>query len=222
MRQKNRIFQVSLICLMFFLFSHIYVRAIDVFASENSPNSEPSLNNNEKQFSGDIQTLQKTALQQRKDLIENMLNLVKTKEFLSIRKEIAIEILGQIRAIEATDILLNMVDYHLPISGMYSPTTDPEGLRYRYPVVNALINIKPSYDSVINKIADVDDISCIRCYVAILIGIEGEDVCRYILKKAVEKEHTERKLSRLNSALNMFNKDFPDNEKKETKKDKKM
>ena len=108
-----------------------------------------------------------------------------------------------------------MVDYRLPISGMYSATTNPNELRNRYLVVKALINIRPPHEILTKKIAEEDSIIKNRCYVAIMIGTEGEDVCRYVIEKAIEKESDERKLSRLNIALTMLNKDFPEKEEKE-------
>jgi hypothetical protein len=209
MKRKNTILLLMVTCSILFLLFFTNFSMIDSIASESSLDSEPSLFNDEKRFSEDIQKLKETTLQQRNDLIGNLLNIIKTDKYKYTGTYAAVDILSQIRAIEATDILLDIIDYRLPISGMYSPTTDPLILGNRYPVVKALVNIRPKHENILKKIQNEDNIAKTRCYIAVMVGVEGIDVSRYLIEKAIKKETETRKIERLKSALTMFDRDFP-------------
>lgn len=213
MTQKNTFLQKALACsIIILLFPAVFI-GYQSFASEDSSRSKQSSIVESMKYSDEMQDLKKATLQQRKELIEKLINIIIADRDYS-ETFAAIDILGQIRAIETTDFLLDNVDYRVPESGMFS-SIDPIKLKRRYPVVKALIDIRPPNERIMKKLTNTDGINIRSCDLAILIGIEGVDVTRYIIEKTIDTESDEHKLSRLKSALNMLNKEFPIKDKKE-------
>ena len=88
-------------------------------------------------------------------------------------------------------------------------TIDPDELKRAYPVVNALINIRPSYKAILNKLVADNSVVKIRCYMAVILEMEGAEFCRYMVLKAIDKESDEGKLSKLNYVLKRLNIEYP-------------
>jgi hypothetical protein len=159
--------------------------------------------------------LKETTLKQRSELIGKLMEIIKEPKYHINLPLVfsAMDILCDIRATEAIDTLLDMADFPgMPSTTPRRPlgdTTKPEEAGKNHPAVTALIKIHPPYQSVLKRIPGEQNVIKRTCYVAILIGIEGPDISRYLIEKAIEKETDKTKLAQLNSALNMLNKDYP-------------
>ena len=145
--------------------------------------------------------LKETELKQRNELITKLLIIIKSEENSSYIIFEAIDLLGQIRAIEASNTLLDMVDF----TGL-TPTSPPTPVK-KMPAVKALIMIRPPYEDILKKLTTTEYNGVkTQCYITILIGIEGAELTQHIIEKAIEKETDENNLKKLNSALNILNK----------------
>jgi hypothetical protein len=166
--------------------------------------------------------LKETTLQQRSELIGKLLNIIKDPKYHINAPLVfsSMDILGDIRANEAIETLLDMADFRgLTGTTPRSPlgdTTKPTEAGKNHPAIRALIKINPPYESVLKRIPDEGNVVKSSCYVAILIGIEGPDISRYIIEKAIENQTDKIKQTRLTAALAMLNKDYPP-DKKDTK-----
>lgn len=206
--QKRDIIISSILFLMFCFFG-LSVFAIVSDESKISTNISTSPTMEEyEQMDKELSELKEATIPQRKELITKLIDIIKEDKFKATGTYAAMDILGQIRASEAIDILLDKADYSSN-TRIFVITTNPKENARQYPAVKALINIHPPYESIIKRLTDTNNQVGSWCYIAILLGTEGEDVCRYIIENAIEKESNEDKLSRLESALKMLNKDFP-------------
>ncbi|HUV05057.1 MAG TPA: hypothetical protein VMX94_08110 [Armatimonadota bacterium] len=128
----------------------------------------------------------------------------------------AIEILGDIRAVEAVPDLLDMIDYnrfwgatkepHLPdriVIGL-PDTPDPDELGRHFPCVTALVKTRVPHELVIAKLRCEKDDTREKCFVGVLIGTEGRDVAEFIVQSAVGREKDTEARKALRSALNWF------------------
>ena len=128
----------------------------------------------------------------------------------------AIEILGDIRAVEAVPDLLDMIDYsrfwgakkepHLPdrIVPWLQDTPDPDELGRHFPCVTALVKTRVAHELVIAKLRCEKDDTREKCFVGVLIGTEGRDVAEFIMQSAVGREKDTEAGKALRSALNWF------------------
>jgi len=175
--------------------------------------SKPVTMQEHEQMLEKLSMMKEEALAQRNDLIKQCVDILKTDEYKYSVTFAAIDLLGQIRAIEATDLLFAMVDRdrcQYTVGGRCSViTTIPEQAVRRYPVVKALIQIRPPHQSVVKRIRDVGNNIEPRCYVAILIGTQGVELSRYILEKEIEAETDEGIAWRVKRALMFLNEDYP-------------
>jgi hypothetical protein len=210
MNKKSIIHSTTVLCsLVIFLVLAIFARSSNITSKNpTDPNSKQAVKSKNEKYNELLQ-LKESTIKQRNEVIEYLLNIIKSDKHNYNDTFAAIDILGQIRAIEATDILLDMVDYKLPIAGMSLPSLDPIQSGKRYPVVKALVNIRPKYENILKKIQNENNLSTRRCYIAVMVGVEGVDISRYLIEKAIKKETDRDKLSRLSAALNLLNKDFP-------------
>jgi hypothetical protein len=217
MKLENNILKFKIFCSLLILLVLATFLWASSTSSKNSSDSNVPMIEKMKQFLNEMLQLKETTIQQRNELITKLMNIVKDannpNSIASIY--VAVNTLGEIRAVEAADLLLDMADYRGEgdISRTHTirmPTTaTPDDLERDWPFVKALINIKPPFESVIKRMAGEDSSRRENCYVAILTGTEGPDVTRYLIEKAIKKETETRKIERLNSALNMLNKDYP-------------
>ena len=128
----------------------------------------------------------------------------------------AIEILGDIRAVEVAPDLLDMIDYsrfwgagkepHLPdriVIGLQD-TPDPDELGRHFPCVTALVKTRVPHELVIAKLRCEKDDTRKKCFVGVLIGTEGRDVAEFIVQSAVGREKDTEAGKALRSALNWF------------------
>jgi hypothetical protein len=153
--------------------------------------------------------------QQRDEAIAALLAIVRDA---TMRKENipavrnAVDILGEIRAMEASGDLLEMVNFHRaggemgggPLGRLWSTNPGPEELGNVYPCVRALIKIGVGAQQLIDRIRTEEHVFRQRCYVAVLRGIHGDEMALTILQKAIEKETDARKINRLKGALQFF------------------
>jgi hypothetical protein len=210
MKKKSMIHSTTILCsLVIFLVLAIFAWASRETFGSNSTSRSPTMQEQE-QFYNEMLQLKESTLKQRSELIAKLLDIIKADKYKYAGTTTAIDILGQIRATEAVDILLDRANYgyggltRIPIF-----TTDPQEVQQDYHSVRALINIRPTHESVMKRLKDENNKVPYNCYIAILIGTEGQDVTRYLIEKAIEKETNTRTLARLNTALAMLNKDFP-------------
>jgi hypothetical protein len=177
----------------------------------NVPTEEESA-----QFRKEMLQLAQSTSKQRNELIKRLVDIIRDLRIKICNPPAlytAIGILGELRASESVDVLLDMVDY-VPITAGSRPfsdlSLDPIGsLAKNNEMVKALIKIRPPYSSLLKKLEVEGNVIRFQCYTIILIETEGADVSRYILEKSIEKESDERKLLRLNAALKIINERYP-------------
>jgi hypothetical protein len=210
MKKKSIIHSTTILwSLVIFLVLAIFALA-STSTLKNSTESQSPTMQEQEQFYKEILQLKESTIKQRSELIAKLLEIIKNDKYKYTGTYTAIDILGQIRATEAVDILLDRADYsyggltRIPIF-----TTDPKELQQDYPSVKALINIHPTPESVMKRLRDENNKVPYNCYIGILIGTEGPDVTRYLIEKAIEKESNSRRLAKLKTALSMLNKEFP-------------
>jgi hypothetical protein len=207
--QKKKTIWKSIIMYLIIIFSVFSISTLkaDVDSKDASGSSSPSYKEME-QMNKELSQLKDSTLKQRNELINKLINIIKEDRYKYAGTYAAINILGQIRANEATEILLEKADYRAPVVGIAFATKNLQDYARDYPAVKALIQIHAPYERVLKEIEDINNVS-LSCYVAVLAGTEGVEVSRYVIEKAIEKESGERKLTRLNFALKMINDDVP-------------
>jgi hypothetical protein len=209
MKRTYVVFQITFTSLILLLLFHTTFSKINAIASGNTSYSGQSLPDDRRISSEDILKLKETTIQQRDDLIKYLLNTIKSNKGRYDITFAAIDIMGQIRAIDAADYLLDIIDYRLPFMSMSLPSIDPNNSGKLYPVVKALVSIRPAYENILNKVQNENSIIKIRCYIAVIVGVEGLEVSRYLFKEAVKKELDYQKKDKLTLALNIINEEFP-------------
>ena len=213
---KINIQNVKILCLILLLIAFAFqiIAEEKVAQKESSVTVSPSYKE-WKQMTDELETIKKSMAQQRSEIINRLIDMIKEDKYRYSGTSLAMEILGQIRADEATDILLEKADYHSPTIRLRIPTNDPlESTRY-YPAVNALVNIRPPCKSILKRIEDANAFDNISCYIAILVRTQGMEISRFVLEKSIEKESDEGKLMRLNYALKNIKEEVPISEKRE-------
>ena len=128
----------------------------------------------------------------------------------------AIEILGDIRAVEAASDLLDMIAYNRFWGAKKEPdgidrippaledTPDPDELGKHFPCVTALVKTRVPHELIIAKLRCEKDDTRKKCFVGVLIGTEGRDVAEFIMQSAVGREKDTEAGKALRSALNWF------------------
>jgi len=158
----------------------------------------------------------------KKDLIAKLIDIIKEKENLlnnqpSVRA--AIFILGEMRAVEAIDVLVDQIGFpriyegEAGIVGLEGGTMFHRGLKNIgkvYPAAGALIKIgEPCLDAVVTKLASTVGIFEPKACLGVLVGLRGRDSTAEMLKAAIERETDAKKKERLESSLDMLAK-MPD------------
>jgi hypothetical protein len=162
--------------------------------------------------------LKETTIQQRTELIKQLSNIVKDPNSRSYSPILykAVEIMGDIRAIEAIDILLDIVvgqsninDMPITSAGSSSTQLNVSELIRRYPPIGPIIKIHPPYQNLIKRLKNEDRVDREVLYSAILLGSEGTDVSQFLIEKAIKEETETRKIERLKSSLSTIKESKP-------------
>jgi hypothetical protein len=113
----------------------------------------------------------------------------------------AIRMLGDIRAAEATQPLLDLIDTRFP--GFSSDTGAPKDPE----IIEALVNIgKPASRGAVEMLATDKSSKRALMYVRVIVLVEGADVGKYMVRLAADKEKDPDKKTRLQTALGLFDK----------------
>jgi len=155
----------------------------------------------------------------RKQLIGELIAIIEEKENrigkqASVRA--AMYVLGEMRAVEAIDVLVEYIGFPR-VMGVGEPVvTDVSAsmlshnlkdTREIYPAVDALIKIgEPCLDTVVAKLGSPVSI---RACLAVLVGLRGRDFTVETLTAAIEKESDAKKKVRLEASLKVLGK-LPD------------
>lgn len=131
----------------------------------------------------------------RKELIGQLIDIIRKKEnriYNKTRVRAAMYILGEMRAVEAVEVLVEHLGFPhtgeggvvVMHGGMLGSSLKAAGKMY--PGVDALIKIgEPCLDAVVAKL---ESPVIVRPYVAVLVGLRGRDWTVETLKTAMEKE----------------------------------
>ena len=156
-------------------------------------------------------------ISQRKKIIDSVTNTFKDKE--ARKNSIStivnlVELLGELQAIEAVNELFQFVGYHretgdearsiIYIDKIPLKTTDPSKVRKDYPAVGALIDIRVQPVTIIKALLNANRVPLTRNCLAVLRGVAGDDVARYILKDAIDKETDPNKKVKLETAFKLI------------------
>lgn len=114
---------------------------------------------------------------------------------------IAIRMLGELRAVEAVDLLLDRIDVRTErIGSELFIFADADGF-----VVDALQKIgKPSSIKAIEYLAKDKSSERAKMYVRVITLVEGVDIGKEMVRLAIEKEMDPQKKERLQKALPLF------------------
>lgn len=152
----------------------------------------------------------------RKDLIAQLITIIKDKENLTRKKasvRAAIFLLGEMRATEAIETLVEHISYPFVYEeralivqeihgGMISRGLKDMGRTY--PAVRALIKIgEPCISSIITKLALTENVSEEKACLGVLVGLRQRDFVIGMLKETISKE-TDSKKRRLQSSLDLL------------------
>lgn len=167
----------------------------------------------------EIKEAQDEIVTSRKNLISGLINIVEQKEN-RIKKEssvrAAIFILGEMRAVEAVQVLVGHIGFpHVteqwreptpgPPAGMGTIRSGLSGIQKTYPAVGALIKIgEPCLGHVIDKLSSTDNISEQKACLGVLVGLRQRDSVIHMLKDAINKETDTKKKDRLQSSLDLL------------------
>ncbi len=128
----------------------------------------------------------------------------------------AIDILGDIKAVESAPDLLDIVDYNRFWGDQKRPagtdripvyledTPDPNNLGKHFPCVIALIKMRVPFALVVDRLRGECDSTRQECLIGILIGTEGRDTAEIIVKRAAASEKSPEAKDALESALKWF------------------
>jgi len=112
--------------------------------------------------------------------------------------DICIKLAGEYRMIEACEFLAKIIEY-APMS------KDDLPFDLKYPAVNALIKIgKPSVAAVLKEISVSSDKQRTTLYCRVIIGVEGKEIAKRVLDKAIINETDKNRKENLKSALKHF------------------
>ena len=113
----------------------------------------------------------------------------------------AIRMLGDLRAAEAAQPLLDLIDMRFPgwISDLRAPE-DPE-------TIQALVNIgKPASTGAVEYLANDKSSKRAPMYVRVIAQVEGIELGKVMVRLAADKEKDPEKKARLEAAIGLFDK----------------
>jgi len=159
-----------------------------------------------------LRKAKQTVLKDRAKLVGELMSILKDK--LLTRDNVpatvnAIELLGEIRALEAAPLLFDMIRYRR-YTGLKTPATvsrpitdtiELEEMAKDFPCVKALAQIGVPSKDILSRIPKAASIQHLQAYTSVLLGSEGPDVTVAILKKAIETASVDRDKEALGAAL---------------------
>jgi len=154
----------------------------------------------------------------RKDLIGQLINIVKDKQNRLRRRasvRAAMFILGEMRAVEAVQVLVDHIGFPqvYEYTGESIPVDAEGGMLHRgikgfqktYPAVKALIKIgEPCFSDLISKLSSTDHMTEKKACLGVLVGLRQRDSVIEMLKDAIKKETDTQKKDRLQSSLDLL------------------
>lgn len=172
----------------------------------------------EKLLSEDGQTIVEARdelLATRKDLTGRLISIIEDKKNLQKKQasvEAAMFVLGEIRAVEAIEVLVDHIGYPYVLEspgGQYSAIVTGgrtgrglKGMQKVCPAVPALIKIgEPCLNGVISKLASTDNTLECRACLSVLVGLRERESVIEILDKAIGKEKEAERRDRLHKSL---------------------
>ena len=176
----------------------------------------------ERLLSNDVNVIEKAKnelITTRKDLIERLIKIVNQKEN-RIKREAsvraAIIVLGEMRAVEAIELLVDNIGFPYvrepyseprpgPLAGSGTIGRGLSGIQKTYPGVGALIKIgEPCLRHVIDKLSSTGGVSEQQACLGVLVGLRQRDFVVDMLKEAANKETDTKKKDRLQSSLDLL------------------
>lgn len=164
-----------------------------------------------------IHEVQNELLAARKHLITRLIGIIKEKENRTKNQasvHAAILILGEIRALEAIEALVEYIGFPrlyeteagiISVQGGSMLDRGLKGIGNTYPAVQALINIgEPCLDNVIDKLSLTDHLAERTPCLAVLVGLRQRHSVIDMLKEAMNKEGDTKKRDRLQSSLDLL------------------
>jgi hypothetical protein len=113
----------------------------------------------------------------------------------------AIRMLGDLRAAEAAQPLLDLIDMRFP--GFVSDTRSPEDPE----TIQALVNIgKPASTKAVDYLASDKSTKRAMMYVRVIAQVEGIELGKVMVRLAADKEKDPEKKARLLAAIALFDK----------------
>lgn len=209
------VFSFSMIAVLSFSHLVIATNKVSIDSSTSKPTSLDEFKIEQEKFLD----LRNSTIQQRKELINQLMNFISdpnsrrnTPAYFT-----AVGILGDIRAVEMTDKLLDIVvDKYDPLmfsllpKGFSSDKFDLLGfINGTFPPIGSIIKLHPSYEILIERLKNEDSLTKSNFYSAILMGTEGTNISLYLLEKAITDEVEARKIDNLKYALSFIQKSNP-------------
>jgi len=149
-------------------------------------------------------------MKDRRDLVSALTTMAESREQgLAAGPELdpkylGVRLLGDLRAAEAVDSLMGLLDYRVIMTfGGYGRT---HGYGPTHPAAEALAKIgKPASKAALNRLVDASDPEKARALVWILTKVEGPDLARYLISKRMEHYEVGPPRGNLERALALVN-----------------
>jgi hypothetical protein len=220
--------RISIILIVVFIFFMIAVLAFSPLVIATNEESKDLSKLKDSSLDGfkieqdKLLQLRESTIKQRNELINQIMNFVtnpnsrhNTPAYFT-----AVGILGDIRAVEVTDKLLDIVvDQYDPFMfsllprGVSSDKFDLLGFTaVTFPPIGSIIKLHPSYQSLLKRLKNEDELTKNNLYSTILMGTEGTEISQYLLEKAIKDETEARKIDNLKYALKFIKESNPINQ----------
>ena len=146
-----------------------------------------------------------TVLESRRSVITELERIVKKFTVDDTRAgtaKTAIVLLGKLRSSESVPLLSEKLDFE----AFYKSTKRPQPPEDLYPCVGALSVIgKPSIPAMIKNIESHRDEKVRKLSAIVILNVEGHDLARVVVSKAMEKQKDPEKKANLEKSLAYFN-----------------
>lgn len=110
----------------------------------------------------------------------------------------AVVLLGKLRAVEAVALLAENISVYV----FYKSTKRIQSLEDAFPCVGALSEIgKPSIAAMIGNLASSEDEKVRELSARVILNVEGTEIGRIVIEKAIEDESDPTKKARLRAAV---------------------
>jgi hypothetical protein len=176
----------------------------------------------ERLLSNDVNVIEEAKdelIATRRNLIEGLIKIVNQKEN-RIKREAsvraAIIVLGEMRAVEAVELLVDNIGFPYVMEPWSEPRPGPPAgmgtiglglsrIQKTYPAVGALVKIgEPCLNAVINKIASTENVNEQKACLGVLINLKPRNSVICMLEDAANKETDTKKKDRLQHSLDML------------------